>query len=116
MKRCSQIFPVILIVAVAACSSGSNGATAPAPLACVTNNTAEVDFSNESVTNRTYDILVDGSRVASVSPGTTSPYINVVAGIPHSIEFNVSNSSTAACTPAAATLVQCSTSNYFCRG
>ena len=55
-------------------------------------------FKNESVTNQTYDVLIDGSRIGSISPG--GDLTRTVNPGQYQVRFNFANGSTA-----------CSTSN-----
>ena len=114
MYRPALAFPVLLFVALAGCSASD--ATGLGAKACQTQHTANINFTNQSVTNRTYDILVDGSRVTTLAPGQTSSNFVVTAAVQHIIQFNVSNTSTSACTPSLASLIECTTQGYTCRG
>lgn len=86
------------------------------PAACISHNTADLNFSNESATNTTYDVLVDGATVTTVAPGATSDNFTVKALILHVIRFNVTTTSTMACPLEIYQPAQCSTTNHFCRG
>lgn len=91
-------------------------ATAPvvsAP-ACETNNTASIKYENRSNTNATYDIIWDGSKVTTITPGSLSPAYNVAAGIQHTLLFKFTNTNTAACNQSTPTLAQCSSHVYWC--
>ena len=89
--------------------SGTHCETKP----CVTNNTAQIRFTNKSVTNQTYTVLLDGSTITTLAPGTTSDYFTVAAG-DHTFLFKISNTGEAACTQGTPNLAQCSYSDYSC--
>ena len=110
---------VILMLVMSFGIVGCNSTVAPTPTpekACVTNNTATVFFSNQSVTNATYSILWDGIVIAVVAPGQNSQTITTTAGVVHFLEFKKANSSQYMCTVSYPVLTQCAASSYFCRG
>ena len=115
----NNVLTVAFVVAGFALTLGCSG-TQPTPTspssvvpACRTNNTATVTFENRSA-NRTYDILWDNARVTTLGPGVTSPSFSVAAGVQHTLEFRVSNTTTLACTRSTPTLAQCSGHTLSC--
>ena len=95
------------------CPTGYTGARCETQVkSCVTNNTAEVQFSNRSASS-TYSIVWDGSIITTLSPGVTSTSYTVAAG-QHTLEFRYSNSSSSSCTPSTPNLAQCSSMVYWC--
>ncbi len=101
------------------CGGSSSAPTAPTMAvipACQTNNTATAYFQNRSSSNLTYDIIWDGTRLASVSPGQDSAVFTFAAGVPHSLAFRLTNTSSNACSPSTPTLAQCSNMFYSCTG
>jgi len=85
-------------------------------LSCETNQTGEVFFSNISNTNRTYDIIWDGVKIATVTPGNDSEIFTYAANIQHTLEFRFTNSTTLACTASTPVLSQCQRVFFNCTG
>lgn len=95
------------------CPTGYTGSLCETKiLLCVTNNTAQVQFSNRSA-NSTYSVVWDGSIITTLSPGVTSEYFTEASG-EHTLAFQYSNSSANSCTPSTPILVQCSSMVYWC--
>ena len=95
------------------CPSGYSGSLCETKiLDCVTNNTAQVQFSNRSA-NSTYSIVWDGSIITTLSPGVTSDYFTEASG-EHTLAFRYSNSAANSCTPSNPILVQCSSMVFWC--
>ena len=80
---------------------------------CEKNHTAQIMFENRSNTNTTYDIIFDGSKLTTITPGTKSKDYTVAAGA-HTFLFKVTNTSTVACTKASPNLAQCHSYSYYC--
>ncbi|MEQ1747447.1 MAG: hypothetical protein ABMA02_18600 [Saprospiraceae bacterium] len=57
-----------------------------------------VVFQNRSVTNKTYNVVWDGSVIASLYPFSNSDTFDVEPG-PHTLEFKFANSGLNACSP-----------------
>jgi hypothetical protein len=81
---------------------------------CQVNNSAKVTFENRSTSNRTYDILWDGVRMTVLSPTQKSSEYTAEAGVTHSLQFKVTNSSQVACTTSHPILVVCTSHTYWC--
>ena len=99
LYRALGLLAVVPVALLAAGCGSTSTPTAPQPTipACEVNHTATVVFRNTS--NRyTLDVLWDGSKVTTVSPGQTSESRTVNSGI-HTLLFMVTNSSTMGCTP-----------------
>jgi hypothetical protein len=95
------------------CPTGYSGTRCETKvLSCVTNNTAEVQFSNRS-SSATYTIMWDGYIITTLAAGATSSTYTVASG-QHTLEFRYSNSSTSACTPSTPVLAQCSSMEFWC--
>lgn len=58
-----------------------------------------VEFHNRSVTNRSYDVVWDGSVIATLYPQEDSEQFEVNEGH-HTLRFEFSNSGDVACDPA----------------
>ena len=103
MKQLIGLF--ILGLIFSGCSSGKRDN-------CEKNQTGEVEFTNNSKTNKTYDIIWDGIMIATIEPGKTSKKFTYAANVPHSLVFKFTNSSSYACDESAPILTQCQ-ENYF---
>ncbi len=109
--------PLAAVVMSLACSTTSpvEPITPTTTLAaCRSNNSATVTFENRSASNRSYDVLWDGSRLMTLAPTQKSAEYTAQAGVTHSLEFRVTNSSQSACTTSNPILVVCNTYNYWC--
>lgn len=111
MKRILSVFGVLTMCV--AC--GSDTPTTPAPVipACQSNNTASVTFGNRSAAT-TQDVVWDGNRTATITPGQNSTPITVAAGVAHNLQFRITNTTLAACAASSPIPVQCSTPVYTC--
>lgn len=87
----------------------------PPPPSCQANNTADVSFGNRSSTT-TMDIVWDGVRILTLPPGQTSPSRAVAAGVQHTLEARITNTSLLACNVSTPIPAQCSTPVYTCAG
>ncbi|MCH8288782.1 MAG: DUF4397 domain-containing protein [Candidatus Marinimicrobia bacterium] len=85
-------------------------------LACEVNQTAQVRFTNLSNTSKTHDVIWDGSKIATVSPGDTTNFFTVTANIEHTLQFKFTNTSDPACTESTPILAQCSFPIFWCTG
>lgn len=81
---------------------------------CEVNVTGEVYFKNLSVSNRTYDIIWDGSKLTTVPPNQQSAVYTFSANVKHSLIFRYTNTSDNACTPSEPILSQCMKTWYSC--
>ena len=83
---------------------------------CETKNTAQVYFVNGSTTGKTYDVIWDGVKIATIAPGQESSTFTVTAGIPHSMTFKVAGTATLACSTSSPSIPQCKKMYYTCSG
>ena len=81
---------------------------------CKLNNTGEVYFVNNSATGKSYDIIWDGTKVATVGPFSQSSTITVTASISHTLLFRVAGTSTTACSQSTPSVPQCQKWNFSC--
>lgn len=109
MRRVLSV--LLVLAAVAGCSKKSPVNPSES---CATANTARVIFQNRSTINATYDILIDGGKVATLSPQTETPALEVAAGAPHTFLFRYTNTQSLACNPLTPSLAQCSSTTYNC--
>lgn len=117
MKR--LVFLVSLAALVSACASDSPTITAPTPppvAACQSQNTGTVYFQNRSSSNLTYDIIWDGSKLTTVSPGADSQVYTFSANISHALRFQFTNTSLLACNASTPILTTCGAAFYGCSG
>jgi hypothetical protein len=118
--RFGQVFAVTLgLLVLGACSDTTQPEPEPEPTptpACQVNNTADVYFKNVSNTNSTYDIVWDGSKIATVTPGDSSSTFTVAAGVQHTLLFKFTNTNNAACNQGTPVLAQCQTHWFSCTG
>ena len=84
--------------------------------ACEVNQTAEVEFANISNTNSTYDIIWNGSKIATVVPGDTTKVFTVSATVENTLRFQFTNTSDLACTDSNPIFAQCSFHTISCTG
>ncbi len=84
--------------------------------ACEVNNTAEVYFINNSNSNSTYDVIWDGVKIATVTPGNESETFIVSANVQHTLVFSFTNTSNNACTPSTPVVPQCQKWWFDCTG
>ena len=105
-RFCTQIQSVVgvcLLLATLACNSASSSSSLP-----------EVTFENKSNTNKTYDVIWDGSRVGTIGPGQTTK-ITTAAG-QHTLVFQISNSNTGACSTSTPVLALNVNYTFSCSG
>lgn len=109
---------MFLIVALLASACGKDTPIAPTPApvipACQTNNTAQVSFGNRSTSNTTYDVVFDGVRIGTLPSGQTSPATTVAAGVAHTLRFQITNTTSLACSQSTPTLAQCGSQTFTC--
>jgi hypothetical protein len=82
---------------------------------CEKNSTGTVYFINNSNTNKTYDIIWDGSLWATVTPNGRSATFTVASG-QHTLLFRFTNTTTQACTSSTPNIAICSNVYYSCSG
>jgi len=110
----TAVLAAVTIVSLPACSGSLSTLTAPTEPGCQTGNTATVYFESRSVSNRTYDILLDGSQVAAVGPAQNSNLFVVAAGVQHTVLFRLSNTGIAACAELTPVFAQCANQIVGC--
>ena len=74
--------------------------------------TTAIQVTNESVTNQTYEIIIDGVRVGALTPGGSDTF-TVTPGN-HLIAINFAGGGIA-CTPSAPAVAECATFGLTCR-
>ncbi len=107
MTRIRTRLLVILLATLpilGACKSSDDD---PAP-------TTTVRFKNESVSNRTYDVIWDGSRIVSLDAGRESQAYTTSPG-QHTLLFRFSNDGTPACSESTPNLAAGARRIYTCR-
>lgn len=115
MKRLVVLLSLAAIVS--ACGSSPVAPTVPAPIpvaACQSGNTATVFFQNRSASNLTYDIVWDGARITTVTPGADSIVYTFAANIQHTLRFQLTNTSLLACNQSTPVLATCAATFYGC--
>ena len=107
------------VLAVGCGGSSPNNPSAtpviPQVAQCVSSNTATVTFQNREV-SETIDLVFDGTKFTTLSPGATSSPKTVVAGIQHSVEWKLTNSNLHTCSTSAPSFVQCTNVAMWCPG
>ena len=94
-----------VLASLPGCSKGID------PETCEKHNTAWLTLANNS--DRTsYTVLIDGSRVASLSPGEKET--KEVAAGGHTVIFKIANSDELACNPASPKLATCEKKTIGC--
>lgn len=115
MKRLICLLALVTVGCSARPTSATPVTPAPTPApACQLNNTAAAKFGNRTTTATTYDVFWDGVRITTITPGQDSPAFDVTAGIPHRMEFRVTNSPLLACNVANPVPTQCAFPLYTC--
>ena len=87
-----------------------------APAECWVNETAEMRFGNNSTTNSTHDIFLDGTKIATVAPEDTTEIFTVTANISHWIKFHFTNTEVYACDSFPYMLLKCRSTILWCDG
>ena len=94
--------------------TGENCQIAPIP-SCSSMHTAKVTFRNNSIYHYTYDIVWDGSVIATVLYGKVSNVFVVSTGT-HTLKFKIYGTSNYACTSSSPNLAECSSQEFSCGG
>ena len=104
----SRLFAALLVASplLGACECDDNDAPAA--------STTTVRFRNESVSNRTYDVIWDGARIVSLDAGRTSQAYQTSPG-EHTLLFRFSNDGTPACSESTPNLAAGANRIYTCR-
>ncbi len=97
-----------LVVLLVTTAVGSTTACSDVTGSCTT----AIQVENQSVTNQTYEVLIDGIRFGAITPGQTDTW-EVNPG-PHIVEVNFAGGGVA-CTPALPTVEECQTRGLVCR-
>lgn len=111
---------VLLAFVASACGSDSSPVSpTPVPIvpvvpACQSQNTSTVYFQNRTVSNLTYDIVWDGSRLTTVTPGKDTQIYTFAANVQHSLRFQITNTTVLACNPSTPVLTVCGATFYGC--
>ena len=109
-----KIIPVTLISCLLLCFCGEKSPATPTPVReCEKNQTAKVQFENRSGSNTTYDVIWDGSKLTTLTPGTTSQSYTQPVG-QHTLQFRIANTNKAACTQSTPNLGQCEEHLFWC--
>lgn len=108
--------PLAALVMSLACTDSSPTTSTPTTTlqACMVDNTAKITFENRSTSNKTYDIVWDGSRMTTLWPTQKSATYTEAAGVTHSLQFKITNSSQVACSTSRPILVVCTSQTYWC--
>jgi homospermidine synthase len=80
--------------------------------ACEANHTGWLTFGNRSG-SITYDAYLNGSRIATIAPGQSSPTQTVAAAVAQHMIWRVTNTSIVACT-ADPIVTQCGSQTIGC--
>ena len=102
-----KLFAAIIILAATA-PLGATAGCSEITGSCVT----AIKVTNDSVSNETYDILIDGVRVGAITPGGSDTF-NTTPGN-HLVQINFAGGGIA-CTPAAPAVEECTTFGLVCR-
>lgn len=96
------------------CVNGYSGSNCEIPPQdpCVINNTATFCMRNNSISYSTYDIILDGIRIMTLSPGQQD-CVTVTAGF-HNLRINFTNTNTRACNDSSPSMAQCSVTSLVC--
>jgi hypothetical protein len=81
--------------------------------ACQSNNTADAVFGNRSATT-TQDIIWDGVKIFTITPGQNSATRTVAAGVAHRLETRITNTNTPACAVSMPIPATCALPLYTC--
>ena len=79
---------------------------------CVTNNTGDVYFINQSSQDSTFDIFWDGVDIATIAPGSNSNTFTFTASVYHSLVVKYSKSQLVRST-GSRYITQCSKNGYY---
>lgn len=104
-----QTVMIFLLAVAAGCGDDPLNTTAD----CDANNTATVKFENKSTSSTTYDVIWDGSKIETLTPGQTSQE-HTVNATSHTLTFEVANTNTKACSTAYPNLTECTSNTYSC--
>lgn len=115
---CIRILTLIIILTILGCGEKSQPTTPdpPAPPTipdCERYSTAAVVFQNRSNTGLTYDVVVDGTKLLTLAPNTSSNIVTLASG-QHTILFKVTNTNLIACQGFTVNLAMCSEWTYWC--
>ena len=121
MKKnvCIKILVLLIILTALGCSKSAPTTPDPPEIPdtptgdCQIDSTAWVTFKNNSNSNTTYDVIWDGAKKVTITPGTTSPTYTVPSG-QHTMKYVVTNTNTIARAQENLNLQVCSSSTYYC--
>lgn len=80
---------------------------------CDVNHTAVVVFENRSTSGKTYDILWNNVKIATLAPGKKTKAEAYSAGT-HTYVFRKTGTTINACNPGYPNLAQCSSYTFWC--
>ncbi len=112
MARLPLVVTALLVVASLACYGDSTGLLHQA---CYIDYTATLNFADQSAASHSYDVLLDGSNVATIAKGQTSQDFVVNAWMLHVVAFNYAGSDSVACPQELYTPGRCETHTFVCR-
>jgi hypothetical protein len=113
---------LILVAAVTMTACSSNNPSAPTPqpsptptsiAACQTNRTAQLLLSNASPNGYTFDVLIDETLLATLTPGQ-SVQTTIAAEADHTIVSRLVNSSVVGCA-STTSFGTCTSQSLTCR-
>lgn len=102
-----QLLAALVVLSVTT-AVGSTTACSDVTGSCVT----AIEVTNDSVTNQTYEIVIDGIRFGAITPGQSDSW--EVSPGPHIVETNFAGGGIA-CSPALPTVEECQTRGLVCR-
>ena len=100
------------------CPSGFTGSNCQTPVApsipnCEKYHTSTVTFKNNSASHYTYDIIWDGSKIATLSYQTVSTAFTVAAG-QHTLAWKITGTNSYGCTGSNPVLIECYSGTFSC--
>lgn len=109
MKKCLSL---CVFVMMTACGSDAPTTPTPPPVVpeCQTQNTATVFFHNNG--SRTIDVIWDGGVLGTLNPGATSSGTTAAAGVAHTFDARITNTSNFPCMTLKPIPIQCTSQTY----
>jgi hypothetical protein len=104
---------VVCVMAVSACVGSPTSPVTPPVPSCQANNTGTLVVSNTS-RGTAQRIVLDGSTVATLGPGSSTSGQTLAAGATYTLEFFVANTNNYACSASLVTVAQCTTTTRSC--
>ena len=103
-----KLLAAIIILAATAPLGATVGCSEITEGSCVT----AIRVTNDSNSNETYDILIDGVRVGAITPGGSDTFSTTPGN--HIVAINFAGGGIA-CTPAFPAVAECTTFGLVCR-